>query len=177
MELPVFPLPGLVFFPNTLLPLHIFEPRYRALTAWCLEHDHLMAVGGLHEVMGAGRIVRHQKLPDGRYHIVLMGEQRVRLQSELEERDGYRVFHVETANDTGDGAAQMASIHALASTLALRSEQAAEFLQRALDNDEPAVVADRLSAVLPPEERQAQLERLDVSARMDRLIEALASMM
>ena len=177
MELPVFPLPGLVFFPNTLLPLHIFEPRYRALTAWCLEHDHLMAVGGLHEIMGAGRIVRHQKLPDGRYHIVLMGEQRVRLQSELDERDGYRVFRVESAHDVGDGADQMTSIQALARTLALRSEQAAEFLERALDSEDPAVVADRLSAVLPPEERQAQLERLEVSARLDRLVEALASMM
>ena len=35
-ELPIFPLPRLVFFPDTILPLHIFEPRYRAMVADCL---------------------------------------------------------------------------------------------------------------------------------------------
>ena len=42
--MPVFPLPKVTFLPDTTLPLHIFEPRYRALTAHCLLHDWPMAV-------------------------------------------------------------------------------------------------------------------------------------
>ncbi len=43
-ELPLFPLPGTVFFPNTLLPLHVFEPRYRQLTKFCIDNSWPMAV-------------------------------------------------------------------------------------------------------------------------------------
>lgn len=43
-DLPLFPLPQTVFFPNTLLPLHVFEPRYRAMTHFCIRHSWPMAV-------------------------------------------------------------------------------------------------------------------------------------
>ena len=45
-HLPIFPLPDIVLFPHTLLPLHIFEPRYRAMTADCLARDRRLAVVG-----------------------------------------------------------------------------------------------------------------------------------
>ena len=41
-EVPVFPLPNVVFFPGTQLPLHIFEPRYRALMRSCMESDRMV---------------------------------------------------------------------------------------------------------------------------------------
>jgi len=91
-ELPVFPLPELVFFPGTRLPLHIFEPRYRALTRRCLATHRAMAVTMLlpgppdasrnppfATVAGLGVIVEHEELPDGRFNILLQGEARVRL--------------------------------------------------------------------------------------------------
>src|SRR5688572_9222401 len=79
-RLPMFPLPGLVLLPNTFVPLHIFEPRYRKLTADVLEGGRLMALayqlGEEHEydgpppvapIAGVGEVVMAQRLPDGRY--------------------------------------------------------------------------------------------------------------
>ena len=177
MELPVFPLPRLTFFPHTLLPLHVFEDRYRAMTAYCLEHDHLMAVGTVAGVMGAGRIVRHVKLPDGRYHMVLMGESRVRLHTELPLREGYRVFEADLLADQGVDTGQVASIRALAASLSLKSEQAADFLSEVLDSNDPAMITDRLSALLHPDQRQELLEMNRVDARLDHLVGVLAGML
>lgn len=91
-DLPVFPLPELVFLPDTLLPLHIFEPRYRAMTRHCLDTHRAMAVarllpgpGGSSEhppfaqIAGVGVIVDHEELADGRFNLLLRGELRVRL--------------------------------------------------------------------------------------------------
>ena len=47
---PIFPLPDLTFFPHTLLPLHIFEPRYRAMTRAALEGDRYIAMALLHKI-------------------------------------------------------------------------------------------------------------------------------
>src|SRR5687767_6553216 len=83
-ELAVFPLPDLVFFPHSLLPLHIFEPRYREMTADVLAGSRLLAVARLlpgleaddqgrpaiHEIAGVGLCVHADRLPDGRYHIM-----------------------------------------------------------------------------------------------------------
>ena len=89
-ELPMFPL-GTVLFPGTALPLHVFEPRYRAMTDYCLEHDGRMGivlivrgseVGGgdvRHDVGTEARIVQAATLPDGRWILVLVGERRIRV--------------------------------------------------------------------------------------------------
>ena len=76
IALPIFPLPDLAFFPHTMLPLHIFEARYRAMITDCLSRDKRLAVVGLkpgyetgyegrpavHEITGIGRIVRWERL-------------------------------------------------------------------------------------------------------------------
>src|SRR5579862_8599675 len=93
-ELPIFPLPRLVFFPNTMLPLHVFEPRYRKMLADCLETHGAMAVvrmdpttsragrgpDRIAKVAGTGIIVHHEQLPDGRSNLVLAGSARVALE-------------------------------------------------------------------------------------------------
>jgi Lon protease-like protein len=93
--LPLFPLPGTVFFPHTLLPLHVFEARYRQLTEHVLEgHGHLgvvcldesrtdAPVPNVAAVAGVGRIVHHERLPDGRFHLLLQGVARAELSAEL----------------------------------------------------------------------------------------------
>jgi Lon protease-like protein len=92
-RVPVFPLPNVVFFPTTTLPLHIFEPRYRQVVTHALERDRLIAVALLkpgwekdyhgnpdyYSVATVGRITEHKKLDDGRYHILLEGLERVLL--------------------------------------------------------------------------------------------------
>lgn len=95
-ELPMFPL-GTVLFPGMPLPLHVFEPRYRALTGWCLERDvpfgvvlieRGFEVGGGDSRFAVGttaRIVRSQALADGRWVLLAQGEQRFRVERWLGE--------------------------------------------------------------------------------------------
>jgi Lon protease-like protein len=96
---PVFPLPNVVLFPHTMLPLHIFEPRYRQMVEDALQGEKRIAVaivnaGGrepdvppsFHAVAGVGRIVRYTRLSDGRYTIALSGDARVTLEEVASER-------------------------------------------------------------------------------------------
>lgn len=97
LDIPIFPLPNVTFFPQTFLPLHVFEPRYRVMTANCLRGDKLMGVALLKDgwqsdyfgrppickTFGVGKIVDHERLGDGRYDIVLEGIYRVRLIQEF----------------------------------------------------------------------------------------------
>jgi Lon protease-like protein len=106
-RIPLFPLPEIVLLPGTLLPLHIFEPRYRAMVADALEADRTIGMTmlksgadahedapAIHRIGTAGEIVESEALPDGRYNILLEARFRFRV---LEERapDPYRVALVE----------------------------------------------------------------------------------
>src|SRR5436305_11828488 len=93
----LFPLPNLVLFPSVIQPLHIFEPRYRALMADALEDDRLMALALLkagweedyhkappiYPVVCLGRIFQEERLADGRYNLLLHGLCRARILEEL----------------------------------------------------------------------------------------------
>jgi len=106
-RLPLFPLPGVVLLPGTILPLHIFEPRYRAMVADALDGDRTIGMAmmkpgwersgrtpPIFPVGGAGRIVEAEHLPDGRYNIVLEGEFRYRVVEESPPSP-YRVASVD----------------------------------------------------------------------------------
>lgn len=99
-DVPVFPLPGVVLLPEQRLPLHIFEPRYRAMVRDALEaHAHLVVanidgdptveVPAFARIATLGRIVAHQRLPDGRFNILVEGAVRVALR-ELPVTTPYR---------------------------------------------------------------------------------------
>ncbi len=89
-SVPIFPLPSVVFFPQTYLPLHIFEPRYREMVQEASIHTQCIGMALLKEgweeqyekappiypIGCVGRIVSSHKLSDGRYNIVLQGLQR-----------------------------------------------------------------------------------------------------
>jgi len=93
---PVFPLPNVVFFPQTVLPLHVFEPRYRDLVRDVAAGDGRFSVALLraasaaedrhrpafHAVATVGRIRDLRRLPDGRFLLELVGGERVRLDEE-----------------------------------------------------------------------------------------------
>ncbi|HQR46847.1 MAG TPA: LON peptidase substrate-binding domain-containing protein, partial [Thermoanaerobaculia bacterium] len=96
-RLPLFPLPGVVLFPETTLPLHVFEPRYREMLTDALQGEGLLGVqllvpGGSPDDAGrprvfpvgcAGEVVEHEPLPDGRSNILLRGLFRYRIESEV----------------------------------------------------------------------------------------------
>src|SRR4051812_48313636 len=109
----LFPLPGLVFFPHAVQPLHIFEPRYRQLAADALVGDRLLApvllrpgweenyddAPAVHPVACLGRVVMDQHLPDGRYNLVVRGLARVRVVAEPPTDKPYRLARVEVLCD------------------------------------------------------------------------------
>jgi len=189
--LPLFPLPGFTLFPGTRVPLHVFEPRYRKLVADVLEKDRLLALPQLKPgyepayygkpevfpICGAGRIVEHVELPDGRYNILVEGIARVRLVEEANVPTLYRSARFERLDEHSGSAALVLNalsteLQALCGRLerklpALSSVQGA-FKEAAT----PGAVADRVAAALvaDPTERQALLDELDPGVRLERLI-------
>jgi Lon protease-like protein len=110
--LPLFPLPNVVLFPGVYLPLHIFEPRYREMVSDALEGDReigmvLLKPGYEAEYEGrppifpigcSGLIAHHERLPDGRFNVVLQGVERFRVSGEDDSRP-YRIGLVERLVD------------------------------------------------------------------------------
>ena len=96
--LPLFPLPGAVLFPNVFLPLHIFEPRYRQMVSDAVAGDRLIAIvllqpgfeteydgrPPIYDVACAGLITHVERLPDGRFNIILRGVEKVKIVGEQE---------------------------------------------------------------------------------------------
>lgn len=103
-RLPIFPLTGAVLFPGMQLPLHIFEPRYRAMVGDALIRDRLIAMiqpqrpiegAPLYAVGCVGRIGEIQAMDDGRYNLILEGTARFRLVRELDVTTAYRQVEAE----------------------------------------------------------------------------------
>jgi Lon protease-like protein len=102
-RLPLFPL-NHVLFPWELLPLHIFEPRYRRLLADCLEGDQRFGITadespGPETIGCVARIRGTQVMADGRSNIVVLGERRFGIQALLEAETPYLVAAVEEFGD------------------------------------------------------------------------------
>ena len=110
----LFPLPNLVLFPHAILPLHIFEPRYRQMTEDALASDRQVTIvqilpmshgtqwtepTPIMDVACLGRIVQHERLPDGRFHLLLLGSKRVRLVRELDSPKLYRIAEATILED------------------------------------------------------------------------------
>ena len=131
LVIPIFPLPDVTLFPHTVLPLHVFEARYRAMITDALARDRLLAVARLlpgyeatyagkppvASVAGAGEIVKWERLPGGRYNILVEGRWRGgkaqgRVTDEAAESAGRRGAGGRAAraekSGTGHGAGQWA---------------------------------------------------------------------
>ena len=192
--LPIFPLPDLTFFPHTLLPLHIFEARYRAMITDCLARDRRLSVAGLrpgyessydgkppvYQIAGAGSIVRCERLASGRFNVLLKGEHRVRIEREVPTDTLYRMAVATPLCDVG---AERPALPALAGTIRERCFQILEALGRgsaemraSLDAvRSPAELGDQVASGVVPDAavRRALLEELDVERRLERLAVAL----
>jgi len=107
-RLSIFPLPGAILFPGLQLPLHIFEPRYRALVSDALARDRRIAMiqpqrpvenAPLYEIGCVGRIGDVEAMDDGRFNIVLEGEARFRILRELDVTSAFRQVEAELIDD------------------------------------------------------------------------------
>jgi Lon protease-like protein len=188
----IFPLPNVVLFPHTDLPLHIFEPRYREMVDDALAGDRLIGMvllrgdwrrdyHGTPDVFPlgcVGRIDTFAKLPDGRSNLILRGEQRFRIREEVPGR-AFRLARVAWQPDGGDPAAEIAAMNgrlrASVSRLLARRERTVppdlwDRLPRAT-----AVLVNTLASVLElaPIEKLALLECDDAVGRAERLLEIL----
>lgn len=103
--LPLFPLPGVALFPDLPLPLHIFEPRYRAMVKDALSGDRVIGIvqprpgqqgmpSPIFSIGCAGRIEGVAELDDGRSNIVLRGVSRFHIDEELPKSGPYRTARV-----------------------------------------------------------------------------------
>lgn len=193
MVLPIFPLPDVTFFPHTLLPLHVFEARYRAMVMDALARDRRLCVVKLrpgyeaayagkpavHPVAGAGEIVSWERLATGRYNILVKGEWRVRLEREIPSDTLYRLVvarRLEDVPTATDVAASLDRIRGACGGLLRALDRPADLLDTALaDGQPPGAIADRIAAAVLPDSslRQELLETLDVSRRLERLASAL----
>ncbi len=187
-ELPLFPLPGLVLFPDRPLPLHIFEYRYRIMMNTILESDRRFGVLMWDEVEGkpmlvgcCAEIIQFQRLPDDRMKVLALGQQRFRVLEYTREKP-YRVGLIEwiedepTPKDLRPLAREVSTL--LDDVVRLSSKLSGQAID--IPDDIPDLpmelsywIASNLYGV--PEEQQALLEMQDTYARLERESEILSS--
>lgn len=188
--IPIFPLPNAVLFPNVFLPLHIFEPRYRAMVQHALAGDRIIGMvllkpGYEADYAGsppvfpvgcAGLITHADPLPDGRFNVVLRGLDRFRITGEDASRP-FRLADVEALPDSADAADRAAMAD---HRQRLESLLAAAVEHRGLDPRLPSTIPshDLVNTLaqyltLEPIERQALLECDSVLTRCRALIDLL----
>ena len=197
-QLKLFPLPSLVMFPMTVVPLQIFEPRYRKLLADALASDRfmgvvLLAVGweedyyGLPPISGVtcvSRIIQDQTLPDGKESLMLEGLSRARIDHET-QTDPYRIAQVTLLEDIPIDAKETADWNRrfkllTTGSMALEHPHLGQTVTSLLDSNLPfASVVDIISAGLPldPQVKQEVLEELDVSRRSSKVLGLLADLL
>ena len=189
-EVALFPLPEVVLFPGTLLPLHIFEPRYRKMTEDVLAGSKLIVPvlvpdpGAVDrrgnpvvvDVAGLGEIVQHRRHSDGRFDLILVGRARVLL-TELPFVHPYRRARAEVlACSHGDGA-NVTGLVSSATRFATRVREVDDRLKFEVPTDlSPGLLCDACAhaLVIDGDERQSVLEALDVRERIRRCSEYLA---
>jgi uncharacterized protein len=196
-RVPMFPLPGVVLLPHALLPLHIFEERYRAMTRDALKGSRFIAVSliaagepegaekpAVQRISGVGEIMMAHELPDGRFNIVLRGRARIRIDEELRTSRPYREISatvlpdlpVLDADELRDAEQ---SLRALAGQLADAIPEGGDLLRQVVAaQDTPAELVDVLTAqlVYDAATRQRLLETREVMRRIERVSAEVVAM-
>ena len=196
MQMPIFPLPGAVLLPHSLVPLHIFEPRYRKLARDCEEGLRTLALANIPDedaagerpprvlpVIGVGVLVRVDRLPDGRFNIVLRGAGRARIVEELRSGEPYRLVRAELLEPSLPLSPRIAQLAdslkrlVLALSAAHRTPELQALVQLAARARDPGDLADVVAGVLLSDarDRQAALEAVELLPRLDLVTQAAAA--
>lgn len=185
--LPMFPL-GTVLLPSLVIPLHVFEERYRALVRHCIDGDGRFGVvliargsevGGGDERTGVGtvaRIVEAARFDDGRYAIAAVGERRVRVTRWLPD-DPYPRAEVEPFDDPSPSPSAPDDLRAVVVRLRRWLARAAEAgasvapATSELSDDDVVLASYQAVALAPigPADRQRLLEAASVDDRIAQL--------
>jgi Lon protease-like protein len=186
-EIPVMTLPGTVFFPHTLLPLHIFEQRYRRMLEKILNEDRIFAVAALDTkaaaqpdtnsppcpVATAGLIRMCQTNDDGTSNLLLQGFTRIRIDSIIQESP-YRIIRVRPLNTSAGAepdrlAALRRELIRLAQMKSKLGGEVPDEVMQMLDHiDDPDAMSDLAAYTLcdDPALKQALLESVETKSRL-----------
>ncbi len=183
-RLSIFPLTGAILYPGLHLPLHVFEPRYRALVSDALVRDRRIAMiqpqrsaegAPLFGIGCVGRIDEVEALDDGRYNIVLEGEARFRLLRELEVASAYRQIEGEliVEPDSVLSPIERAGFEREARRFAEAQGYLVDWESVARLDDETLINGVSQIAPFDPAAKQALLEAHDIPARCELLIQLM----
>ena len=195
-HLPIFPLPGAVLLPHALVPLHVFEPRYRKMARDCEEGLRTLALAHIPDeiaasakpprvlpVIGVGVLAQVDRLPDGRFNIVLRGTKRARIVEELRSGEPYRLVRaelLEPAQPLSPRIAQLADSLkrlVLALSAAQRTPEGQALVALAARVRDPGDLADLVAGALleDPRDRQSVLEAVEILPRLELVTQAAAA--
>lgn len=195
-HLAIFPLRTAVLLPHVLLPLHIFEQRYRELISHAIADNRPLAIARIIEnepqdaesprvdsVVGVGRIIQYEELEDGRFNVLLAGMERAKIESEIPQRNLYREARaIRLRSHVEDEHALSESTRLLKELIfSLRKAKPAisSVMLRLLSGDLPkSVLLDRLTGtlVLSVAEQQQLLEELNVNTRAEILLDRVSQL-
>lgn len=185
--IPLFPLGEVVLFPKVALPLHIFEPRYRKMTHDALEGEKLIGMAllqagyesdyegrpAIFPLGCAGRVEESERLPDGRYNILLRGLSRFRVREERND-EPYRLGVVDEMEDGRSDADVVARSkeRILAAVTAATARRTLLVVQPDVSEE---LFLNTLCQLLPFDvvEKLSLLECDSLGARCERLLELL----
>ena len=190
--LPLFPLPQVVLFPQTFLPLHVFEPRYQEMTVEILNSHHHLVIALMRENPEPGafgeaistfdmgclaEVVRAEPLTGGRWKLLVQGKEAVRI---LREHSGKHYRQVETEGLPFDSSQLWPGPHRRRLMEALHAYATTEGVETQLKEllDLPLEDAGRLNTLamaldFEPTERQFLLEARDLPTLADRMLQLL----
>jgi Lon protease-like protein len=193
----LFPLASFVMFPHVVLPLRIFEPRYRQMTEDALAGDQLITIiqisqpplgkhwpepVPLEQVGCLGKIIQYERLHDGRFNMLLLGRRRVRLKREIASDRLFRSSEVEILEDIPSDqpeGPQRAELIELFRQLHRHQQGPDPDLANLLETAVPlGVLADIVSYAmsLPPALKQRLLAEVSVEQRVALLTSVLGNL-
>jgi Lon protease-like protein len=191
-EVPIMVLPNAVLFPHSLLPLHIFENRYRQMLSHCLTGERMFSVAlaktgirepkgveDLRSVAGVGLIRACVGNENGTSNLVLQGLARVRILDWTQE-EPFRIAEIELIESRIGNAVEADALGEKVKELCVRIQQLGlplppNLLEQMHQIDSPEILADVVGAAFVSElaPRQQLLESADVSERLRLLIQIL----
>ena len=186
LRIPIFPLAGALLFPRAQLPLHIFEPRYRAMVRDALAADRLIGMvqprdqaepPALFEIGCLGQLAGVEELEDGRFNIVLEGLSRFRIEREAEVKTPYRQVDADRSLFADGGEPDPLGL-AHRAELEREARRYADALGYSVDWDavtrlDDEMLVNGIAQIAPLDigSKQALLEAPDIAQRCDLLVQ------
>jgi Lon protease-like protein len=191
-RVPVMPLPGALLFPHALLPLHIFEPRYREMLEHALHEQRMFSValvrpqrsewrstGDFFDVAGVGLIRACVGRGDGTSNLILQGLSRVRF-TEFEQSAPFPIARIEPLESESEGSVETDALGAKVIELYSKLKGAGRQLPEKVDKylshlSDMEMLADLMAATFinDPLRRQQLLEELSLNRRLRLVIQYL----